>query len=191
MSRWQTPIIDRTAADILARTAKAFLNVADWIRINGNTDQVRVLMSVMLLMDVTLTDLETPAITDFPTATDINTLIENIDLLRQNSQLPTISGLIALKYDWQSGAGAQAPDYNRVNEWELDLLLLRDMLVNAANYLVYSGVSNVGQQRFWQVRFRTWPSYAQPAVAPVRYARAGLADCGAGLLRNNSWRRYG
>jgi hypothetical protein len=40
---WLDPIIDRTQTDIINRTSKAFLNVADWTRIDGNTKEMKTL----------------------------------------------------------------------------------------------------------------------------------------------------
>lgn len=190
MSKWQQAIYDRTAADILARTAKAFFNVADWVRIYGNTEQVNAFVRLMTGLDVALTPLTAPVATSFPDVSEINSLIENIDRLRAAVPLPSGLGLVALKHDYVAGPGAEAPDYEDVNDWERDLLLVRDLLVKAADRLVWCGVGAAGQPRTWQNRFRIWPHYVPAADTPVRRPRTGLAVSGSGYGRQNSFRRY-
>jgi hypothetical protein len=151
---WATPITDRTLSDILARNSKAFLNVADWTRIDGNTDVVHDQILSLLGVNVSLTSLSTPTITDFPDVDDINALIENIDLLRQAAYLPDAIGLSALKYDYQAGPVTSAPDYVAVNAWENTLDVLHDTLPRSASYFVDCGVGACGQSHLWQARFR-------------------------------------
>lgn len=190
MSKWQPAVTDRTQADILARTAKAFFNVSDWVRIYGNTEQVNAFVRLMTGLDVALTPLTAPVATSFPDVGEINSLIENIDLLRAAVPLPSGLGLVALKHDYVAGTGAEAPDYEDVNDWERDLELVRDCLAKVADYTVYCGVAAAGQPRHWQARYRRW-AWVQPAASPVRRARAGPATCGAGITRQNTWRKYG
>lgn len=189
MSRWNDPITDRTQADIINRTQKAFFNVADWLRIHENTDQARVIVEVLAGIDIDLIPLDAPTIYSFPTVTEINYLIENIEVLRVAAALPGSAGLVDLFDDYQAGAGAIAPDYNAVNNWEQNLLLVHDLLVHAVDYLVYAGVAQAGQTRSWQNRYRRW-AFVPAAASPARRVRAGLATAGAGLQRNNSYRRY-
>ena len=151
---WVTPVTDRTAADIAARNAKAFLNVADWERVDGNTTEVQALILSLLGTTVTLVDLTPPTITDFPGVDDINTLIENIDRLREAAHLPEETGLVPLDYDYLAGTAATAPDYTDVNEWENALLLMYTLLPRSAGYFVRCGVGASGQSHLWQARFR-------------------------------------
>ena len=187
---WLEPITDRTADDIVNRTAKAFLNVADWLRIRGNTLQAQAVVNILMGLNVQVSDLASPAITTWPSASEINDLIGDIDTLREAAHLPASTGLVELKHDYLAGAGAVAPDYTDVNDWEQDLLLVRDGLAQAASYLVYCGVSGCGQARYWQARFRAWPGYVPPAASPVRRPLAGIAVAGSGYLRQNKFRRY-
>lgn len=151
---WTTPITDRTASDITGRTSKGFFNVADWSRIDGNTQEVHEQVVSLLGVNVSLTSLSTPTVTDFPSADDVNALIENIDLLRQAACLPDEIGLTALKHDYQVGSASSAPDYEDVNAWENTLDVLRDTLPKTASYFVRCGVGTCGQSRLWQTRFR-------------------------------------
>lgn len=183
---WNDPVYDRSQSDILARTSKAFLNVVDWIRINGNTQIIQVLVRVIAGVDVSLYELDEPVITDFPTADEINQFIENIENLRQEAAFPVESGVVALKYDYLSGSGAVVPDFNDVNDWERDLAFIRDYLAASANYMRYCGTFNCGQPLYWQNRFRYF-KFVPDAYDPKRYPRMG-ATCGAGLTRQNRWR---
>jgi hypothetical protein len=151
---WTEPITDRTLTDIQTRTAKAFLNVSDWVRIDGNTSEVQAQILALLGATVSLNDLTEPTITQFPDVAEINTLIENIGALQAGACLPTGTGIIALKHDYVAGNGAVAPDYQAVNAWETNLKLIHDLLPNAADYTVHCGVATAGQPRFWQARFR-------------------------------------
>jgi hypothetical protein len=151
---WVNPIIDRTSADILARTVKAFMNVADWTRIHGDTTEIQAQITSLLGLTVTLTTLTTPAITHFPAAAEINALIANIEAVRVGACLPVTTGVVVLKHDYLDGNGAVAPDYLAVNGWERNLSLLHSLLPNASDYVVHCGVANAGQPRFWQHKFR-------------------------------------
>lgn len=151
---WVEPVVDRTQADIVNRTAKAFLNIADWQRIDGNTSEAQAVILAELGVNVMLEDLTPPTITDFPSADEINTLIENIERLREGAMLPVGTGIAALKHDYQPGPAAPAPNYEAVNAWEKNLKLLYELAPNAAGYLVYCGVAATGQPRYWQHRWR-------------------------------------
>jgi hypothetical protein len=151
---WVTPVTDRTAADVTARNAKAFLNVADWVRIDGNTTVVQAQILSLLGVTVTLTDLTAPAITDFPDVADINSLAENIDLLRIASGIPASTGMLEITHDYQAGPAATVPNYVTVNAWENDLLLIYTLLPKTVETFVYCGVAGCGQSHLWQARFR-------------------------------------
>lgn len=151
---WTTPVTDRTSADIASRTSKAFFNVADWTRIDGNITEVQGQILSLLGTTVTLNSVSTPTVTTFPSAGDINDLVENIDLLRQAAHLPEATGLIALLHAYQSGPAASAPDYVAVNGWENALDLMHTLLPRSASYFISCGVGACGQSHLWQARFR-------------------------------------
>jgi len=188
--RWQEGMIyDRTLVDVTNRTAKAFFNVSDWLRIFGNSKIANQLLNVYLSLAVPFTELSAPTITTFPAVADINTLIQNIDLVRAAAYLPVATGIVALKYDYVAGNGATAPDYTSVNAWEQDIQLIRDYLISSANYLINCGVGTCGQVRFWQVQFRSW-IYVSVAGSPVRRPRCGIVSSGSNLMRQTLWRKY-
>lgn len=151
---WVSAVTDRTAADIAARNAKAFLNVADWTRIDGNTSEVAGQFLSLWGETVTLIDLDTPTTSDIPSAGNINDLVTNIERLRAAAYFPAGIGLVALKDDYEAGSAAQSPDYTDVNAWEENLDLMHTYLPCAAGYAVRCGVAEVGQARFWQSQFR-------------------------------------
>lgn len=190
MSKWQKPITDRTATDILNRTSKAFFNIADWLRIHGNTEQVRLLLRLVTGIEAVKPDAVTISTSTFVSADAINDLVKTIDDLRQSVKLPPIDGIKPLRYDYIAGAGGTSPTYLDVNDWERDLELVRDCLIKIADYIVYCGVAAAGQPRHWQARYRRW-AWVQPAAEPVRRPRTGLAICGTGMTRQNTWRKYG
>ena len=184
---WNEPIYDRTANDVAQRLPKGFFNVADWVRINGNTRQVQAIVNIMLSLNLPFTELAQPSITTIPSVEDINAFVANIERLRAAAYLPVSTGVTPLKTDYKAGNSADAPDYNAVNAWERDLALIRELLVNAANDLIYCGVSNCGQVRPWASRFRNWQGYVPEAIDYRRVPRLGLA-AGTGLTRQNRWR---
>ena len=185
--KWTDAIYDRTETDIDNRTPKAFFNVADWIRINGNTEIIHALVNVFVGVEIDMNEIEEPTVTHFPSASEINQFIENIENLRQTSSFSVSSGIVELNHNYLSGASAIAPDYEDVNDWERDLALLRDYLLYHANYSLYCGTFNCGQMRYWQNGFRYSPDVVKEEYDPKRYPRTGNT-CGAGILRQNKWR---
>jgi len=187
---YTTPIFDRTAQDITDRTDKAYLNVADWIRISGNTAFARALVQALLDLQIPQNTLTPPTITTIPTADEVGQFCENIERIRQATSFPPIPGLVPIKFDWQAGPSAVAPDFRNVNSWEEVVDILKNKIVLVADYRIYCGVANAGQPRFYQARWRAYP-WAKDDPNFVRRARTGLAVTGAGLTFNNKFRRYG
>jgi hypothetical protein len=187
--RYITPIYDRAESDIENRTSKAFFNVTDWARIHNNTQVAQLLVEALLSIDITSNTVTPPTMTTIPTVTQLNEFLENIETLRLASALPEITGLVAIKYDWIAGRMAGTPDYLVVNDWERVLDIVYNAIARSVEYAIYCGVGAVGQPRFYQHRFRRY-GWVQPSDTPSRHARAGVATCGTGLTRNNSYRRY-
>lgn len=150
---WVKPITDRTSADILARTAKAFFNIADWSRITGNCVEAQTVIEQLTGVVVALTSLTEPTVTTFPRAEDINALVENIERLRVAAGLPVAVAPV-LSHAYTGGAGSPAPDYQAVNQWEAVLDAIYTLLPHAYDYAVSCGVAAAGQPRLWQARFR-------------------------------------
>jgi hypothetical protein len=188
MPKYMTPIFDRTASDIENLTAKAFFNIVDWERVNHNTQTINELVSAITTTDVEFTLLDIPTITTFPTAAEINALITNIENVRIACGLP-IDGLVELKNDWKAGMSGQSPNFEDVNDWESVLEIIFRNMKNSAEYIIYCGVSSVGQIRHWQNRYRRY-AWVEASDTPVRRPRTNVGNCGTGLMRQNGWRKY-
>jgi len=186
MPKYTNPIYDRTALDITNRTAKAFLNIADWSRVYDNTAVLNILLSFLQSTEIAFTEIPVPILTTFPSVTHLNQLITNIEAIRLASGLPEIPGIVYLRATWTH---VITPDYEDVNDWERDIALLFAAIVRAVKYVPYCGVATTGQSHFYQWRWRT-PDWIEPSATPVRRARTSIAVCGAGLTRNNLFRRY-
>lgn len=189
MTKYITPIYDRTASDITSQTAKAFFNVADWVRIYGNAEIVNEVINTLLSIGVTFDTVTTPTITTIPTVTQLNTLLANIERIRVAACLPEITGLTAITSAWTAGSSADAPTYLDVNEWEQVLDIVFSMISHSVEYQPYCGVFAVGQPRFYQHRFRQF-NFVSPSATPTRKPRANAASTGTGLTRQNGFRRY-
>jgi hypothetical protein len=188
--KYITPIYDRTADDVTNKTAKAFFNVADWQRVYNNQQVTKALLDFLLSINIPFNTLTAPSMTTIPTVAELNALLENIEQIRADSNLPAITGLTAIKTDWAEGSSADSPDYLDVNDWERVLHIIFGSIAASVEYAVYCGVANTGQPRFYQHRFRQFAGWVQPSVTPTRKARAGISSSGAGLTRNNGFRRY-
>lgn len=187
--RYTEPIIDRTALDVANRTAKAFFNLADWERVYGNAEYLNMLVELLLSIDVTFDIVPTQTMTTIPTVAHFNTVLTNLNQIRIDAGLSGVVGLDALKADWAAGANETTPDYLDVNEWEQFTATVIYLLSSLVEYVVYCGVSQTGQARFYQHRWRQY-QWVVDAPSPVRRARTNVATCGAGARQNNSYRRY-
>lgn len=188
--KYREPITDRAASDLVARTDKAFFNVTDWERIYGNAEYVNGLIDLLMGINITFDTISAPVMTSIPTVDDFNTLLTNINRLRVGAGFDGVSELSALKADWAAGASATSPTYLDVNAWEDMLKIILRLVGTLVDWLVFCGVSAVGQPRFYQHRFRNYP-FVQNAVSPTRKPRTNVAICGNGLMRGNGFRRYG
>jgi hypothetical protein len=187
--RYIEPINDRTALDVTNKTTKAFFNIADWLRVYNNTQVVNALVSFLLSMGITFNAVGEPTITTFPTVTDVNTLLANIERIRLAAQLPAITGLVEITSAFTEGGAGNAPDYLDANDWENALHIILNAFPAMVEYVVFCGVGATGQPRFYQHRFRQY-AWVALSASPTRLTRLGFATSGTGLTRNNSFRRY-
>jgi len=185
--KYINPVMNRNADDIENQTSKAYFNVVDWQRIYNNALFVRYIVEIIRQNTSVFTTIATPNMASIPSVDDLNTLIANINLIGGASELTDLNDL---KANWKENNAYENPDYENANEWEQQLEYIRSMMIeNAAQYMIYAGVGNAGQARFWQVRWRTF-GFVQPSTAPVRLARTGIATCNTNLTINNGFRRY-
>lgn len=157
-----SPVTDRTLEDILALNSKAYMNVADWDRIEDNSIFVRdELVTYSGIVIVFTGTTSAPTITTIPDVGTFNQLLENIEFLRQAalSVIPTLGttpGFSVVAYDWVAGA-SDVFDFTDVNLWERVM------------DLIHSTIAAETSLRF-------------------RYARTGIAMANSGLTWNNRFR---
>jgi hypothetical protein len=187
--KYINPIFDRTADDVTNKTAKAYFNLVDWLRVYNNAEVINIIISFLLRMDITFNAVGTPSIATIPSVTDLNTLLANIERIRATRNLPEITGLAEIKANWGSGSASISPDYLDANFWEFAIDKLLDAVPSLIEYTVYCGVATAGQLPFYQKHFRQF-QWVRDAESPVRRARTGTSTCGTGLTRNNLFRRY-
>lgn len=185
-----SPVTDRTLADVTSRTAKGFINVSDWVRIYRNAKLSSIVAALLLDTEIQFDELAEPTEISFPTVTNLNTLLANIQRAREASGLPNMEGLEEIKTDWTAGVSSASPTYIDANTWELVTTTILSAMVASLEYKIYTGVSNCGQVRFYQCRFRKTNQFVPPSPTPTRKARMGNALTGSGLTRQNSFRRY-
>jgi hypothetical protein len=149
---WTTPITDRTASDVITKTSKGFFNVVDWVRINGDTKYVAALSNLLFNAGISIVELTAPTIRTIPSIDDFNQFVENIETVRVGSIIPANNGIIELN-SYLSGQNVVSPDYNDVNSWENNLLLIRQFIIASALFMVPCGVGACGADRYWQNRF--------------------------------------
>ena len=185
--KYRTPIIDRIAQDVEDETSKAHFNVADWTRVYENSEYVTELVNILNCAGIVFDDLAYPTITTIPTIAEFNAMLANIERLRLACGM---DGLTAIKDDWKEGTASDAPDYLNANEWERVIDIILNSIGASVDYQIHCGVSATGQPRFYQARWRIFTGYIPDAGSPTRKPRTGIATCGVGLTRNNSYRRY-
>lgn len=150
---WTAPIYDRTADDVINHTSKGFFNVVDWVRINGNAFYLEALANLLFDVNISLTELDEPAVTTIPSADDVNAFVANIEMLRTGAHIPLNGELVSLSTPYLTGQNVIAPDFNAVNNWESNLKLLKDFVIGTAIYMIKCGIATAGQERTWQNRF--------------------------------------
>jgi len=157
---YTTPITDRDTADILAQNSKAFLNVSDWTRIYNNAVAVHDLFTALTIW-ITFNTLALPTTVTVPKKTTfLNLLLANIERMRL----------------WvATNAPGEITDSSFVeikDDWD------EGFLAAAPNFTHVNSWEQVLD--LMHVEVQTWSNN--------RYARCGVAPCGAGLTRQNSWR---
>lgn len=180
-------IFSRTIADIENHTHKAYFNVEDWNRIYGNALAVVELIQSMHGITIAFDTITPPTVNDFPQVADFNKLLSNIERTRENLGSPTTEVIPAIKANWLEGINQSAPNYEDVNTWERALDILYASILAYVEYVVYCGVANVGQPRFYQHRFRQ--SFAPISMFITRSSTVGSAITGSSFTRQNGFRR--
>ena len=186
--KYKTPIMDRTQSDIDNKTSKAYFNHnTDYLRICNNAEIVCQSVAAILGVPTWFTKHVFTSLYTFPKASDFYALLGSIETLREKAALPIDAGYVK-STEWMGGQAADSPSFVDVNLWERTIDNVINNIGAAASYQISCGVAEVGQARFYQSRFRGY-NWVQLAVSPTRKARAGIAICGAGIKRNNGYRR--
>jgi hypothetical protein len=101
------------------KTAASYWNVADWVRVYGNSQLVNSLAEIMLDTPIVFNTLTAPTITTIPVVTDFNTFLANIERTRVAVAGESIAGTTTeIKDDYEAGPNKQAPNYVDANLWE-------------------------------------------------------------------------
>lgn len=156
-----TAVTDRSQSDISSQTAKAFFEVADWVRVYDNAFIVNALIAAVYSQALTFDTVAVPTTVTVPTKTNLNLLLANIERMRlwvfSNHPDDVNDPLfVEVKDDWDEGAFVLAPDFTNANRWEKVLDIMH----------VFLAASNVRR----------------------RIPRAGIAQAGVGLIRNDKFR---
>jgi hypothetical protein len=151
---WSTPVTDRAASDIANRTAKAFMNIADWSRIYDNALYLNGLYAAMWEITIPFTVISVPTYLTHCTAVMLNSLLTNIQNLWSTPGI-TVPGIVAIKTDWLGGLSSASPTYIDVNNWEHDLDLLNSFVaVQEKDRWPRTGVASTGAGMTRQNGFR-------------------------------------
>lgn len=187
--KYVEPVYDRTQEDVDNKTSKAFFNIADWKRVNDNSQILALIVGYFINDTITLTPVANPTITNIPTVNLLNNILDNLELIRTSSGLP-LNIIPALEHDWQAGSGAHSPDFEDANQWEENIALIIRKIEGTVQYRAYCGVPSVGQTRFYQARWRVFAVGIPDSLSPVRRTRMNVGYCGTGSMRMNGFRRY-
>lgn len=145
MSVIDTLIFDRTQADIDNDTDKSYIAYTDLNRVEGAITYLRELLT-KYAYNSTTTEKEW-LISDFRKNEDMDRLRDNINALRKAYpylESPVTPTMITYE------------DIEQANDIEEILYKLNYLIESMSSYFVHSGVSNCGQSRMWQNRFRRY-----------------------------------
>jgi hypothetical protein len=180
--------MDRTQADIDAKNSKAYFNHnTDYLRIVNNAQIVCQSLAAILGIPTWFSKYTYTSLYTFLKASDFYGLLGSIETLREKAALPIDAGYVK-STEWLGGQSADGITFEDVNLWERTIDNVVNNMGAAASYQISCGVAAVGQPRFYQSRFRGY-TWVPLAVSPTRKARCGIAISGAGLKRNNGYRR--
>jgi len=189
--KYTTPIADRIRADVDNRTPKGFINVVDWLRIYDNSQFANALVKALSGADVSFTLVARPDVFTIPDVKDLNAILANIERVRKAARMPDgVANNVEISALFQAGATKLAPTYDDVNVWELVIDAIVKAMRRGTEYRAYPGLCDPGLPFDHQTQWIGFQSWVKPSLTPVRRARCGLTVCGAGIMRNNGFRRY-
>ena len=154
-----TPIYDRVLSDVTNKTAKGYINTADFQRIVTNI--YALIGHVYTRMAIVITArISSYGITVIPTQTEINNLCLNLEEVRVamvaiDPTIGTVSGIVSVKTDWEAGPITQSPTFRNVNDWErVTYLLYTEAAIRSADRKPQTGIAGCGVGLTFNHRFR-------------------------------------
>ncbi len=131
---YTTPITDRDAADIAAQNSKAFWNVADWVRVYGNSLETNTHLNSEFSTSISFDAISAVVNTDIPTIAEINEFLANIERMRawvvDNTVFYPAALDTEIKDDYTAGQSETAPSYINVNRWESHIDLMYNLTLD-------------------------------------------------------------
>lgn len=127
---WQAPVYDRTYSDIANKTAKAYYNANDFNRIESNCEILANLLNVNITVKTNWT------MTDKPTTTQLQRIVNNVALLRQNYHVYA-----------NCPQNPQMPvnNYNKANALERIMFDINDIYQKNIETALYTGTFYTGE----------------------------------------------
>lgn len=164
-------ITDRTQADVdnvtLSSTTpqKGAYNYTDLNRVEAKVKELNDLLVTYNYMSALTTKLNW-TYTDKFTPSDSTRYLNNVSAIRsalaRYSTTPSVPNTMANL------------TYQKANDIEKILVDIETLLISMENWFVYSGVSNSGQRRLWQNRFRHY--FASPSYDDGDYLSTETGD---------------
>lgn len=145
-------VFDRTMADVTNKTWKGYYNASDLNRVES---WCRYLADELnnVGYNINITTKTNWTHLDMRTASDMERIRTNIKKI-----------MTGYHYITTIYSNAENFDYKKANNWEKILNEIFNLLWGMTDWYVYSGVSNSGQRRLWQHRFRDF--FVSP-ITPV------------------------
>lgn len=139
-------IFDRTQSDVTNKTSKGYYNASDLNRVES---WCRYLADELNSVgyNINITTKTTWSSSDLRSASEMERIRQNIKKLMTGFH--SISGIYANNDNW---------NYIKANRWEKILYEINNLVEGMEGWYVHSGVSNAGQPRLWQNRFRGYTS---------------------------------
>jgi hypothetical protein len=151
-----TPILNRSAADLLAKNNNAYFNVSDWTRIYGNALYVNGHILSVIGFAVPFITASTPTTSSIPAVSDFNNLLANIEAMR--AVVAMEAGVFIQPVTtqvWSAGAGNPAPSYLDVNQWESVIDQIHTLLISTHWMFIRSGLAKCGAPIVQNHRWRS------------------------------------
>ena len=154
-------IYDRTQSDVTNKTPKGYYNTSDLNRVE---EWCRYLADELnnAGYNITITTKTNWTSSDLRTASDMERIRTNIRAL-----------MAGYHYITSIYSNADQFNYVKANNWEKILDEIYHLMWGMEDWYVYAGVSNAGQNRLWQHRFRQF--FVSP-ITVIEYLTTETSD---------------